>query len=882
MPLRTASDKILRRAQGFDGQREIEQMRMLKTGVALMALALAGATAAAQEVPTPKSVLGHDVGEDRYLARYEEAVAYFHKLAAASDRIRMFTAGKTTQGKTFEYAVISSPANLAKFEQYKQASRRLADPRGLSEAEAKALAADSKIIVHIDGGMHASEVADHQLPMALAYKLLSARGDAEIDNILDDVILVLWPTLNPDGQDMVVDWYRKNLGTPFETSRMPWLYQEYVGHDNNRDGYMLNMIETRAVNTAEQEYAPAIWYSQHQTAPFPARIWMPPFADPISSNISPYMRIWTNAIGTNMMARFQKEQKPGAIAMARFDNWYPGFLDYIHVFRNTISFFTETAHDSATPKTYDVKDFPANMKDLKAQIWYPDPWKGGEWHLKDSVDYMVTASMSVLETAQKYRETLLFNRYQAGRDAMKLYASEGPHAFVIPSGQADMPEAASLAQLLVSHGLDVHQLTRSATIGGTTYPAGSFVVLMAQPFAGLAKELFEPQKYPDAILDGDGKPVDLPYDVTGWTLPMQMGVKVDTVTAPIDADVAGALVKLAKAEAPAGGVSGEGSTYLLPRTVNGSYKALNAVLAAGGKARFADGSILVSGIARARLEKIVAPLGITATATAEAPAGEAVRKGRVGLYRPWGSNIDEGWTRWVFEQYGFGAKSLYNADVKAGLSGKYDTIVLPDISGGRQVAAATTAPVSGGAPARRGPVGSLINGISASEVPAPYAGGIGEDGGAALKKFVADGGTLVALNNASDAVIDLFDLPVTNILKGVKSDEFFCSGALLQLVLAPGTAVSAGMAADPIVMFERGPAFAPKEGFNGTVLASYAPEGNPLRSGVLLHPEKIQGKAAAVELPYGKGKIYLYGFKPQWRGQSHGNYKLLFNLMYAH
>jgi len=862
-------------------------MRKLKTGVAILAIAMTMSVgiAAAQEVPTPKSVLGHDVGEDRYLARYEEEVAYFHKLAASSDRIKMFTAGKTTQGKTFEYAVISSPANLAKYEHYKQVSRRLGDPRGLSDAEAKALAKDSKIIVHIDGGMHASEVADHQLPIALAYKLLSAKNDAEIDKILDDVILVLWPTLNPDGQDMIVDWYRKYLGTPYETSRMPWLYQEYVGHDNNRDGYMLNMIETRAVNTAEQEYSPVIWYSQHQTAPFPARIWMPPFADPISSNISPYMRIWTNAIGTNMMARFQKEQKPGAIAMARFDNWYPGFLDYIHVFRNTISFFTETAHDSATPKTYDVKDFPENMKDLKAQIWYPDPWKGGEWHLKDSVDYMVTASMSVLETAQKYRETLLYNRYQAGRDAMKLYASEGPYAYVIPSGQTDMPEAASLAQLMISHGLDVHQLKSPATIGGTSYPAGSFVVLMAQPFAGLAKELFEPQKYPDAILDGDGKPVDLPYDVTGWTLPMQMHVKVDAVKTPLDAGLSDALVKVAKAEAPAGGVTGQGSSYVLSRKVNGSFKVLNAVLAAGGKASFSTGSddsIVVSGIDRSKLEKIVAPLGVTATAVAQAPMGVKITKGRVGLYRPWGSNIDEGWTRWIFEQYGFGAKSVYNADVKAGLAGKYDTIVLPDISGGRQVAAATTAPASGAAPVRRGPVGSLVNGYDVKDVPEAYAGGIGEDGGAALKKFVSDGGTLIAMNNASDAVIDLFDLPVTNILKGVKSDEFFCSGALLQLVMDPATAATAGMPADPIVMFERGPAFAPKPGFNGKVLASYAPSGNPLRSGVLLHPEKIQGKAAAMEVPYGKGKIYLYGFEPQWRGQSHGNYKLLFNLMYAH
>jgi hypothetical protein len=862
-------------------------MRGLKIGVAAIALVTAAGAGWGQTisaVPTPKAVLGHDVGEDYYLANYEEEIAYFHKLAASSDRIKLFkAAGKSTQGRTYEYAVISSPANLAKYEQIKALSKRLADPRGLTDAEAQALAKDGKIIVHIDGGMHASEVADHQLPMALAYKLLSAKGDPEVDKILNDVVLVLWPSLNPDGQDMIVDWYRKHRGTPYETSRMPWLFQEYVGHDNNRDAYMLNMIESRTVNAEEQTYSPVIWYSQHQTAPFPARIWMPPFADPISSNISPYMRIWTNAIGTNMMARFEKEQKPGAIAMARFDNWYPGFLDYIHVFRNTISFFTETAHDSATPKNYDPKDFPANMKDMKAQIWYPHPWKGGEWHLKDSVDYMVTASMSVLETAQKYRETLLYNRYQAGRDAVKLYSTDGPFAYVIPSGQTDMPEAASLAQILIMHGLDVDQLKAPTTIGGKSYPAGSFVVLMAQPFAGLAKELFERQKYPDAILGGDGKPVDLPYDVTGWTLPLQMGVTVDPITTPLESGLSASLVKVDKAEAPAGTVSGQGSTYLLSRQVNDSYKVLNAVLAAGGKGFFTVDaqSIGVSGIDRPALEKLLAANGVAATAVADAPASEAITKARVGLYRPWGSNIDEGWTRWIFEQYGYGPKSLYNTDMKAGLSGKYDTVVLPDINGGREIAAATTAPAGGAAKTRRGPIGSLINGFSTKEEPAEYAGGIGEDGGAALKKFVEDGGTLVAMNNASDAVIDLFDLPVTNILKGVKSDEFFCSGALLEVQMTPGLLATGGMAARPVVMFERGPAFETKPGFQGKVLASYAPGVNPLRSGVLIHPEKIEGKAAALEVQYGKGKIYLYGFQPQWRGQAHGTYKLLFNLLYA-
>ncbi|MBD8679875.1 M14 family metallopeptidase [Sphingomonas sp. CFBP 13720] len=859
----------------------------------LMGTALiAAGSAVAQDVPTPRAVLGHDVGEDRYLANYDDSVRYLRALAKSSDRIRLFEAGKTTQGRTLTYAVISSAENVRSFEQIAADHRRLGDPRSLTETQAKALAATSKIIVHIDGGMHAGEVADHQLPIALAHKLVSATNDAEVDAILADVVLVLWPTLNPDGQTMVVDWYRQNLGTKFETSRMPWLYQDYVGHDNNRDGYMLNMTETQAVNAAEQHYSPVIWYSQHQVSPFPARIWVPPFADPVSSNISPYMRIWTNAIGTNMMTRFEKEQKPGAIAQARFDNWFPGFLDYIHVFRNTISFFTETAHDSATPMTSKVEDFPANMRDLKAQIMYPNPWKGGEWHLRDSVDYMMTASMSVLDTAQKYRETLLFNRWQAGRDTIKRYAEEKLAAYVIPADQRDPGEAAALAQLFLSHGLDVHRLSTAATLGDKPYPAGSWVVRTDQPFAGLTSELLEPQKYPDAIMDGSGKPVDLPYDVTGWTLPMQMGVRVERVTRPIDAVAVAAMTRVTAAAAPAGAVTGSGDVFLMPRRMNASYRALNEALAQRGRASFATASlgegaapepvIALSGLSRAKMEVIAADNALPVTAAATAGAGMPIKKGRVGLYRPWGSNMDEGWTRWLFEQYRFAPTSLYNTDVRrGGLSRRYDTIVLPDMSSPARSRPGGTAPVATKPHSTfKGPIATLVDGLSPEEVPAKYAGGIGLQGAEALRAFVRDGGTLVAFNNASDAAIELFDLPVTNVLKDIGSDKFFCSGALLAVQLAPDTRATVGMPADPIVMFERGPAFEPKPGFAGKVLASYASQGNPLRSGVLLHPEAIQGKAAAVEVEYGKGRIYLYGFRPQWRGQSHGTYKLVFNLLY--
>ncbi|HEX3470887.1 MAG TPA: M14 metallopeptidase family protein [Silvibacterium sp.] len=835
-------------------------------------VALPFVTAAAQ-VPTPVSVLGHNPGDDFYLADYDDAIRYFHALAASSDRIKMFKVGKSTRGEEFEIAVISSPENLAHLDEYKSIARKLADSRSLTDAQARELARTSKVIVHIDGGLHSDEVAGGQHSIQLAYKLVSAQGDPQIDAILNNVILVLWPTINPDGQNMVAAWYRRNLGTSFEVSPMPWLYQEYVGHDNNRDGYMLNMLESQVVTRTEIEYSPVIFYCQHQTAPFPARIWIPPFADPISSNISPYMRSWLNVVGTNMSAALQEQHLPGAISQAQYDNWYPGFLDFTHVFRNEISFFTETAlYRYATPRFYTVNEFPKPSQDLKALTLYTDPWQGGWWHLGDAVKYMVAASMSVLDTSAKYREQLLYNRWQAAHDNIEHYKHAAPYAYVLPNPQADTPEAALLAQKLLDNGIEIHRAARAFRTNGIDYPAGSWVVLMDQPFSGLVKELFEAQHYPQAILDGTAKPVTLPYDVTGWTLPMQMGVRVDAVTDPVGDDQRSALELVSKIDPLSVTVEGSGPTYILSHKPDASFMTVNDILAAGGSVAFSrdevqtaegheTGAFVVTGIAREKLLSIAQKYGVGAISATRAPQTIPIHKARIGLYRPWAPSIDEGWTRWILEKYGFAPESLYNAGVKAGnLRARFDTIILPDMSKHQ-----------------------LTDGFSTGIVPSEYAGGIDTAGADALRQFVREGGTLVAFNQSSSSVIDLFGLPVTNILADVKSDQFFCSGALLRVELKDISRPSLyGLPSDPIVMFERGPAFAPKPGFTGAILAKYPAGTNPLESGVLLHPEKIEGQDAAVEAAYGKGHIFLYGFKPQWRAQSHGTYKFFMNSLYRY
>ncbi|MGB7226140.1 MAG: M14 metallopeptidase family protein [Candidatus Acidiferrales bacterium] len=825
------------------------------------------AATVSQTIPTPASVLGHTPGDDFYLANYDESRAYFQKLAQSSNRIKIINVGKTTRGLDWEIAIISSPENLAELDKYVDITRRLTWARGLDDSAAHALAREGKIFVHIDGGMHSTEVAGAQHSIILAYKLLSAQNDPEIDAILHNVIFVLWPTLNPDGQNEVVAWYRKNLGTPYEVSPLPDLYQEYVGHDNNRDGYMNNMLESQEVTRQELFWNPEIFYTQHQTAPFPARIFIPPFVEPISSNIQPILMRWLNAFGIDMAAYLDEHDMPGAINRVGFDNWYPGFQDFTGIFRNSISFFTETAlYEYATPHFYTVRDFPQDFRSLDSQVFYSSPWTGGWWRLGDAVRYMVGASMSVLDTAAKYHEQLLYNKYQAGRDNIARFTNNPPYAYAVSTEQRDLPEAATLVHKLMINGVEVHQATQPFAANGRSYPAGSWVILMDQPFAGLVKELFEPQKYPD--LRENGAPIR-PYDVAGWTLPMQMGVNADAVLQPVGSDQRANLKLLEKFTAPPGSVEGSGPVFLLDPRTNAHFKAINEILAAGGHVSFTAGSAtdgaqpgttVVTGVTHDRAAALANDFSLSIRAVDKAPEDVvATRKPRVGLYRSWTPSIDEGWTRWILKTYGFAPIAIHNGGIQAShLIEQFDAIILPDAQPNQ-----------------------ILNGFPAGMVPGEYAGGVGETGVESLREFVAGGGTLIAFNNASLFVIDQFGLPVANVLANLKPDEFYCSGSLLRVEIPDATRPGVwGLPRDPDVMFENGPAFAVKPGFRGAVLASYPDDVSPLSSGYLLHPERIEGKAAALEVAYGNGRIYLFGFKPQWRAQSHGTYKFFFNAIY--
>jgi hypothetical protein len=857
-------------------------------------------------VPMPEAVLGFRPGADYKLATYDQSVAYFKKVAASSKYVKVVEAGKTSQGRTMYYALVSAPDNLAKIDRYREIARRLAHPQGLTNAEARKLAHDGKAFVHIDGGLHATEVAGPQHTPQLLYDLVSKVNEADTKAILRNVVVMLWPTINPDGQQMVAEWYMKNVGTPYELSGLPRLYQEYVGHDNNRDAYMLNMIESRVLEHTWRQWEPQIIYVHHQSGPFPTRIWLPPFSEPVGIDAPFIMSREVNMIGMAIAKGLEERGQVGATHMGTaFDAWYPGYVDYAPNFKNIAAFWTETAlFQYATPHDYTISDFPPNMRDLRPQSLYASPWPPGTWRLRDAVDYMETASLSVLEFASKYKDSLLYDRYQAGRDQIALGRKKAPYAYFIPQQQRDPVAAVEMLRRIAFGGVRVSTLTAPVTIGADTFPAGTWVIPTDQEFAAMAREVLDAQVYPD-LRQYPGGPPERPYDAAGWSLPLQMGVRVVAASSPLTdqiraaMQVVGALpeprVKPTTYEAalqtdaaqfdslpgvgfntdPAssaivpmpGRIAGSGSVLLVDPAQNNAFKAINRAWKQGATLQASAGAsgspihYALRGLSPRAQDELVDALSLQAERAESAP-GRAVRQPRIGLYQPWNGSMDEGWTRWVLEQYGFAFVPVHPEDFQSPLAQKIDVLIMADDA---------RVPVAGAAAGRGG------RGGTAPAVRPEYAYQLTGSDLQRFEQFVRGGGTVVCLSNASAFAIQQLKLPVRNIVAGLRPEEFFLRGSIVQLTTDPTHPVMAGMPDKAAVFVDGSPVFEPQDGFNGTVLARYQETGSPLLSGYLIGEKYLQGKAAALDVQLDAGHVVLLGFRPEWRGQPFGTFRVLFN-----
>jgi zinc carboxypeptidase len=859
--------------------------------VLVVGFSLAGATPLSAQVPTPESVLGFRPGADFELATYEQSLDYFQQLAASSDRVQMRLVGRTSEGRDWWVAIISEPENLALVDEARAAATRLASGR-MAPDEARALAHSTLPIVDINGGLHASEVAGAQHTIQLAYDLATS-DDPRIATIRENVITVLWPSLNPDGQTMVADWYASNLGTPYEVAPMPKLYQKYIGHDNNRDAYMVNMLESRVLARVWADFEPVIIYVHHQSSPFPIRIWLPPFAEPVAPRVPALMSRQVNTIGMAIASLLESRGQEGATHMGTgFDSWYPGYVDYMPMLQHRIAYWTETGlYRYATPQFYTVRDFPQSRRDLRPQSLYSSPWEGGWWRLGDAVGYMLTGSIATLDYAAKYRNDLLFNKYQSAREVVETFEADPPFAYFIPTEQRDPVAAVEMLRRLAYNGVRVAALDSDITLDGVRHPAGSWVIPMDQPLGELVRQLMEPQVYPDLREYPEGPP-EQPYDAAGWTLPYQMDVRVIAGMSPLDtsardamswleetplawdADVADASsfdsprgvgfddnAVAAAIRPPEGRLTGSGNTLVLDMAQNNAFRALNRAWDLGATVRYAagdsaagtSGSYRVTGLSGADTKAMVSDFALQVRRGSA--AGTVVARPRVGLYRPWTASMDEGWTRWLLESYGFDFQNVYNAEMRAGrLSERFDVLILPSEF------------------AR-----TFTEGFREGSLPARYAGGLAGAGVRALERFVREGGTVVGLSRASDFLIDALHLPVTNAVADLNRTEFFSRGSLLSVEVDVSHPVMGGMPDRGKIFFDQSPVFEMGEDFEGRVLASYQEAGSPLLSGYLLGEDHLNGKAAAIEVRHGEGRVILLGFRPQWRGQPFGTFRTLFN-----
>ncbi|HEV8660882.1 MAG TPA: M14 metallopeptidase family protein [Thermoanaerobaculia bacterium] len=756
---------------------------------ALIAFLLA--TTAVAQIPTPSAFLKMNIGADRTLADYRQIVSYLRALDAASPRLQVETLGKTTLGAEMVMAIISSEANMRNLPRIREIDARLADPRGLADADANRLIDEGKAVVLVTCNIHSTEIASSQMAMEWAHDLVTA-DDPETKRRLDNVVLLLVPSLNPDGQILVTDWYRKYVGTKYEGGDMPWLYHHYVGHDNNRDFYMLTQIETKNLTRmVYREWFPQVFVDEHQMGSDGPRMFIPPFADPLDPDVNPLIWREVNIIGANMALRLEQQHKSGLIYGYSFDAYWLGGTRNTGWWKNITGLLLETASARiATPMYVEPTELHGGRKgliDYKATINHPNPWKGGWWRIRDIMDYERIASDALLEIAADRRADFLRDILTRAREAV---ASAAPReAYRIPKQQRDWPTAQQMTEILLEHNVEIGQA-----------PNGDYWIPMAQPYAKFITEMMEPQRYPEVRLQA-GKEILRPYDIATWTLPLQMGVTVEHTTMPE-------------------GLTTQRVTDIKPET-----------------------------------KEVIR-------------RGEKYRKPRVAIYKPWSASLDEGWTRWLLDTYGFAPKSISPQEVRTALP--YDAIILPDIN----KETITTG-------RRRSEESAMTY---EAEMPPEYRGGLGSEGAKALRDFVDNGGTLIAFASACDYIIDNFNVPVRNTMARVSTTEFSVPGSLVRLNVRTDHPVTTGMPAQLAAFIDKGIAFdttAPAAEMQRWVLASYPEDARDiLLSGWINGQERLTGKAAAVAMTYGKGKIVLLGFRPQNRGQTHVTFPFVFNSLY--
>jgi Zinc carboxypeptidase len=895
-------------------------MTMLQTtsvGAIVFALCAVVSPAAQTTITTPKAQLGFNFGDDYQLANYQQIADYWRKLDAESDRMVLQEIGKTAEGRPQLMAIVTSPANHKNLAKYKDISRRLALAEGLTDDEARALARQGKAVVWIDGGLHATETLGAQQLAEMIYQMVS-RTDDETMRFLDECI-VLFVHANPDGNDLVANWYMRNADPLKRTLvGLPRLYQKYIGHDNNRDFFASTQAETENINRVlYHEWLPQILYNHHQSGPAGTVVWSSPQRDPYNYNLDPLLILGLQALGTHLHQRLASEGKPGATMASggAYDGWWNGGIRNTGNFHNIIAILTETI-GSPTPMR-----IPLVPQRLLPNRDLPYPITPQEWHFKQSIDYSVSFNRAVIDYAARNREHLLYDIYAMGRRAIargsedtwtpspsrvqalterlggrggggdreaELLASlrkpedRDPRGYIIPSNQPDFLTAIKFINALREVNVAVQRATTDFLVAGKRYPAGSFVVMTAQAFRPHVLDMFEPQEHPN-VIPYPGAPPTPPYDNAGWTLAFQMGVQFDRILESFS----GPFEKVTdwNVKPPAGRVTGPTSGvagYTIDRRANDAYRVVNRLLATGERVQMLPDAFYVPDrpSAAARIQKAASDLGVDVVATRTAPdpsRATALRTPRIGLWDQYGGSIESGWTRWILEQFEFPFTRVFAPDLDTGnLHAKYDALVF--VNGA----------IPSAQPSGRGGRGTAPD---PADVPTDYRWQLGRISAEMtlpkVRQFVQDGGTVIAIGDSAVNLARSLQLPIDDHLvesgAPLPRAKYFVPGSVLSAKVTVTHPIAAGMAERTDVFFDNSPAFALRPGAAAagiSVIAAFDSP-HPLRSGWAWGQQYLMGGVVALEARVGQGRVLLFGPEILQRAQPHATFKLLFNGLFA-
>ena len=875
-----------------------------------------------QNVPTPFSHFGFSIGDNYHLATFTQTEAYLQKIAASSNKVKLVSIGKTEEGRNHYMMIVSDPSNLANLQKYKSISQRMARAEGISASEAKQLANEGKAVVWIDGGLHATEVVGIHQWIETLYQIIT-RTDEETKRILKSTI-ILFVHANPDGQELVSNWYMRNADTLKRTSsNLPRLYQKYIGHDNNRDFYMMNMSESKNMSRQQYiEWMPQILYNHHQTGPPGTVVAGPPYRDPFNYVYDPLLITSIDAVGAAMVNRLNAEAKPGYTMKGGsvYSTWWNGGLRTTAYYHNIVGLLTEIIGNPTPSK---VPFIPQRLIPSSAN---PFPITPQPWLFKNSIDYSISLNYAVLNYAARYKEELLMNIYTMGTHSIeagsknnwtlspkkvelvtdlykadqielrgdslptayfeKIYKSpelRDPRGYIIPNNQTNT--AIDFVNILIQSGIRVEKATADFAVAGTSYPSGSYIVKTNQAFRPHVLDMFEPQDHPNDFLYPGGPPVR-PYDAAGWTPAYTMGIQfariLESFDGPFETIPYGTVQKaMGKFEKSTNTLSG----YSFAANDNSSFILVNDLLKAGAEVSKSKDLFYVtaSQISLSVIEKAVALNGIKINSETSKSAAfiNKISAKRIALWDNYGGSMSSGWVRWIFEQYHFPFTLVYPKEIDTtGLKDKYDVLVFVD----------------GAIPALRAevPTGFIPPEPKIEDIPAEFQPWLGRISASksipSLKSFLESGGTIVTIGSSANLAYHL-KLPVKNALvemvngkeRNLPGEKFYIPGSVMQVELDNNHPANWGMGKKADVYFSASPVFKllpdaiVQEEI--TPLAWYASD-KTLRSGWAFGQPYLQDGVAAFVAKVGKGKLFVYGPEITFRGQTHGTYKMLFNQLF--